>query len=825
MGVFGLLRSELQRLIGNKALLFTLIGVLLIPIVYVAVLLSAKWGPYDNMDNLPVAVVNNDTGAVSDGNPIHVGNDLVETLEGSPTLGWHFVSKEEAEAGLEKNDYYMVIEIPEDFSQKVTTVLDANPQTPEIRYIKNEGMNFMASQVTNSAIERIKEQLGDKITATFATTVFGKFPEIAEGFVAGADGSKQILDGTISLSEGSTQILTSLTEKAPDIERLATGAKQADTGAATLLSAVDGGTGDIKRLADGSGQLAQGANQIGTGSSQLETGAKSLGAGASQVLTGLNDLKGGQSQVLGGLQQLQGGAPQVLEGLTSAQTGSATLVTGLQTVQQGTSALDTNLNSIATQVGTLNKSIPTLTGGIDSLGTAAGQLNQLAQAIANANSQLAQSQEFQQLLLLAQGMDTNLQGMKENVSALPQQVETLSGGLTQLAGVATQVNEGVGATVEGSQSLNEGLGQLVAGQTSLVTGIDQLVGGQQQAVAGVDKLVAGQQQVAGGANSLAEGASKLNAGASTFVNGANQVAAGNQQLMTSWTTLRNGIAELKAGTAQISDGNATVATGWNTLTDGVTQLNDGTLRLKDGSQELATALAGGADEVGAVQVSEANIAMFASPVQLVGENVNQYTYYRDSTAPYILSLALFVSMLILSFFIDFKRPATNPSSAISWYISKWLNLALFAVLQALLVSIFVLVVLQLSVTNIPLFILFAIFVSLTFMSIIFFLVAVGNNIGRFIGLAFIVLQLSITGSNLPIPMLPENMQAISKFLPLTYSNAGFKAIISLGDTSLLSSNALILLIFLAIASLLALIVFLFSFKSFSTNINTPEAQA
>ena len=76
MGVFSLLQSELKKLIGNKALLFSLIGVLLIPIVYVAVLLSAKWGPYDNMDNLPVAVVNNDAGGVSDGNPINVGKDL-----------------------------------------------------------------------------------------------------------------------------------------------------------------------------------------------------------------------------------------------------------------------------------------------------------------------------------------------------------------------------------------------------------------------------------------------------------------------------------------------------------------------------------------------------------------------------------------------------------------------------------------------------------------------------------------------------------------------------------------------------------------------------
>ena len=824
MGVFSLLRSELQKLIENKALLFSLIGVLLIPIVYVAVLLSAKWGPYDNMDNLPVAVVNNDAGAVSDGKPINVGNELEETLKNSPTLGWHFVSMDEANAGLDKNDFYMIIEIPEDFSQKVTTVLDANPEVPEIRYIRNEGMNFMASQVTNSAVERIKEQLGDKITATFASTVFGKFPEIAEGFMAGADGSKQILDGTISLADGTGQILTSLTEKAPDIQRLVVGAKQLDTGATTLLNAVENGTNDIQRLAAGSSQLAAGANQIGTGSTELATGAKSLGNGANQVLGGLVTLKGGQNQVLGGLQQLQGGAPRVLEGIQSAQAGSQQLADGLQAVKQGTNALDTNLNTIATQVSQLNSSIPTLTGGLESLGTAASQLDQLAKGIAQANSQLAGSQQYQQLLQLAEGISTNLQGMSGNVSALPQQVEALSGGLNQLAGVATQVNQGIDATVLGSEQLNSGLGELVAGQTSLVTGINQLVAGQQQAVSGVDQLVAGQTQVADGATAIAEGANKLNVGTNAFVDGANQVAAGNAQLSTSWTTLRNGLAELKNGTAQISDGNATVATGWTTLTDGVTQVNEGANRLQAGSEELSTALANGAEEVGAVQVSDANIAMFSSPVQLVGENVNPYTYYRDSTAPYILSLALFVSMLVLSFFIDFKKPAVSPSSAISWYVSKWLKLALFAIIQALLVSLFVLVVLQLAVTNVVLFILFAIFVSITFMSIIFFLIAVGNNIGRFVALAFIVLQLSITGSNLPIPMLPDNLQVLSKFLPLTYSNTGFKAVITLGDTALLASNASVLLIFLAVSSLLALIVFMVSFKSIGSNSQTPEVQ-
>ena len=220
MGVFKLLGTEFQKLTGNKTLLLAVIGVLLIPIVYVSILLSTKMHPYDHMDNLPVAVVNKDIGGVSSGEPINVGNDLVKSLKESKTLGFEFVSSEEANKGLKNNEYYLVIEIPEDFSQKVTTVLDANPQVPELRYIKNEGLNFTASSITNSAVEKIKEQLGDKITATYAKTVFSKFGDIAEGFESGADGSSQIFDGTNQLADGTGQILSSLKEKAPDINKL-----------------------------------------------------------------------------------------------------------------------------------------------------------------------------------------------------------------------------------------------------------------------------------------------------------------------------------------------------------------------------------------------------------------------------------------------------------------------------------------------------------------------------------------------------------------------------------------------------------------------------
>ncbi|MER1987378.1 MAG: YhgE/Pip domain-containing protein [Solibacillus sp.] len=877
MGAIDLLKLEFRKLLDNKALLFTLLGILLIPIIYVAVLLSSKWGPYDNMDNLPVAFVNNDAGAISGGSPINVGIDLEETLKASPSLGWNFVTSEEAAKGLESNDYYMVIEVPEDFSQKVTTVLDATPQVPEIHYTKNEGMNFMAAQVTNSAVERIREQLGDKITATFATTVFEKFPNIADGFLSGTDGAKQIKNGTIQLADGTNTMLASLQQKAPDIARLADGAKQADIGATTLLSSVTNGTGDINLLANGANQVADGAKRLATGAASLKGGTSQVADGADRLAAGTQSLKGGTSQVADGADRLAAGA-------ASLKGGTSQVAAGADRLAQGTTEVSNGAHALATGATDLKDGASRVLTGLQDSETGSQQvltgLGDVKSGVTVVNSRLTELEAgatqvhggLAQLSTEVSGLAAQLQPLAATNPELGQKVQQLVESLQQLTGGAEQLKTGASQLVAGTSSqgqLASGVDQLIAGQTRLNAGLTELIGGQTSIVGGTEQLVAGSNRLATGATDLNTGAAtlvagvgqlgtgagelnagatalkagigqvdagatdlqtgvsalkagigqvdagagELNAGATTLAAGAGQVADGNQKLTVSWRGLTDGVKQLKAGTAQIADGNRAVATGWSTLIDGTTQLNAGAIQLRDGSEQLATGLEGGYAQVAAVNAGQDNISMFASPVTLVGEEVNAYSYYRDSTAPYVLSLALFVSLLVLSFFIDFKKPASNPSSAFSWYVSKWLKLATFAVAQALVLSLFVLIVLGLDVTNVLFFILFTIFVSLTFMSIIFFLVAVGGNIGRFIGLAFIVLQLSITGSNLPIDMLPANLRTVSQFLPLTYSNAGFKSTISLGDLGFLYSNALVLAIYFVVASVLALLVFLVSFKS------------
>ena len=110
-------------------------------------------------------------------------------------------------------------------------------------------------------------------------------------------------------------------------------------------------------------------------------------------------------------------------------------------------------------------------------------------------------------------------------------------------------------------------------------------------------------------------------------------------------------------------------------------MNEGAEKLNDGSGQLASGLKDGAEETGKIKANEKNIGMFASPVELISNKVNDYSLYRDSTAPYVMTLALFVGILIMSMFIKFNKPQELNVSMMSWFAAKFLNLASLAVVR------------------------------------------------------------------------------------------------------------------------------------------------
>ena len=123
-----MIKSEWKSIFTNRKLLIPIIAVLFIPVMYAGMFLWAFWDPYANLSDLPVAVVNADEGAEYNDTSLTLGDDLSEKLKESGQFKFVSVSKEEADKGLVNEDYYLLIEIPENFSQHATTLLDEEPQ-------------------------------------------------------------------------------------------------------------------------------------------------------------------------------------------------------------------------------------------------------------------------------------------------------------------------------------------------------------------------------------------------------------------------------------------------------------------------------------------------------------------------------------------------------------------------------------------------------------------------------------------------------------------------------------------------------------------------
>lgn len=165
--VFKVFINDLRNISKNWAAIIIFCGLCLLPSLYAWVNIKACWNPYANTGNLPVAVINNDEGTTLKGKTINVGNEVVKQLKKNKSINWNIVDAWQANYGLNEGKYYALIEIPNDFSSKLTSLTTSNPIKPNITYRANEKLNAIATKITNVA----KNKLTDEIKTNFVSTV------------------------------------------------------------------------------------------------------------------------------------------------------------------------------------------------------------------------------------------------------------------------------------------------------------------------------------------------------------------------------------------------------------------------------------------------------------------------------------------------------------------------------------------------------------------------------------------------------------------------------------------------------------------------------
>jgi len=424
--------GEWTSIIKNKKVLIPVIAVALIPLLYSFMFLWAFWDPYAKLNELPVAVVNNDKGAVFNDKELAVGNEFINKLKETNDFKYDFVSMNEANDGLNNQKYYMAIEIPEDFSVNATKAMDKQPVQPELKYVANESLNFLSSQIGKSAIEKMKSELTANMVKAYTDTIFDNLDELSDGMQKASDGAKELADGTKQAKDGINEI---------DL--------------------------NLGKLTEGTKPLQEGVKGLVDGASQLVVGSGDLHKGTSQLAGGLDQLNAGGSQLTSSAKQLEAASGQLNEGLKSSVAGSEKLQAGAQGIQaalQGIAQAQPELAQTA-EFKQLLEAAKQLSGGATASLEGQKQLSAGMQKLSDSQGQFVAG-----LSGLSSKLGEAAQGMKvvdAGASTLSTGLGQLNAGLAELSGGVDQISSGSAQLKEGTLKLSEGMGTVTDGTNEL----------------------------------------------------------------------------------------------------------------------------------------------------------------------------------------------------------------------------------------------------------------------------------------------------------------------------------------------------------------------
>ncbi len=825
-----MIKQEWAYLRKNKILLLVFLAIITIPTIYTTLFLGSMWDPYGKVDHLPVAIVNEDKPVTYNDETLEVGNEMVDSLKDNDSLDFHFVSSKEAKDGLKNGTYYMVITIPEDFSANASTVLDEHPRKMVLDYETNPGTNYIASKLSETALNKIRTSVADTVTKTYTETVFDQIVTVGEGMTEASDGAGQLADGAIQLADGNNTITTNLNV-------LANSSLTFKDGADTLHVGLKKYTDGVAQLDDGSKKLKDGLSTLNNGASALASGVSQLSSGSSSLAAGLNQYTSGVSTAQAGADTLDKSSISLTAGVTALKTGVDTLVSKNNALNQGVAAISNGLGNIISEIDQMSASTPETTTEVstqpidtssasanvsaasDALGTASSNNQALISAIENSS---LSEEEKSSLKALANNTQTSIDTASSNVSATKDSISTLptstsssatttqsesasSDALSTLKGQLTlmknQIDDKQKGLAAGIQAYTAGVGEIQKGlngdgslkNPGLANGIKAYTNGVSTLNTGLTTLNNNSSSLTSGAGQLNSGLTSLNKQTPVLTSGVSQLSNGSAQLYAGTGKLTANSAALISGSSQLSDGAGKISDGTAALADGSSTLGDGISQVKDGADTLASSLADGADEVTSIHADEETTDMFSSPVEDNGSKLTNVKNNGHGMAPYMMSVALWVAGIAFSIMYPLTKYHDHLKSGFSWWASKASVLVILSIADALLMIGCLHFFNGFAPKEMGKTMLVASFASLAFMSIMYFFNAALGKVGSFLMLIYMVVQLAGSAGTYPVELSGSFVPSIHSFLPFTYTVDAFRSTIA-GGTSIMPCMIMLILI-------------------------------
>jgi len=452
-----MLQAEWRHLFNNKILLISMAVISFIPILYSGFFLGSIWDPYGQTKNLPVAFVNEDKGASLNGKSLNIGESVEKKLKDNHDLGWEFVSKQQADEGVNNGHFYAVVTIPSDFSQKAASITKSEPQQAVINFTTTPAKNYIGSLVSNQAAAKVKSSVSEQITQAYAKGILENLDKLGMGLDTAANGASTLHDGLGRLQSGTQTYVGGVKQLAVNQQSL---------------------TGGLAQLSDGSRKLQAGLGQL-SNNLPTESQLSQLSDGMKQLQSGINQLNASVSNP----------SPALVAQQNKVKTDAQTLVQTMEASKSDLLAAGGTLQTLGAQAAA---------SGSNSTTISLPQISNISRAFTKTQTIIAQT------TTLLGDLQTLTQQLSAQQTQLQAGVSVLNNGVNQLTPNAI-------TAFNGYNSVRFANNQLLAGSASLTNGLNEAKSGSQ-------KLANGASLLESRSGALIDGTSQLASGADTLAN-------------------------------------------------------------------------------------------------------------------------------------------------------------------------------------------------------------------------------------------------------------------------------------------------------------------
>ena len=859
--VFTIYRNDWVRIFKAPVAALLIVALMVLPSLYAWFNLAASWDPYSNTSGIKIAVTSEDDGATIRDSSVNIGDEIVASLKENDKLGWEFVSKEKAKAGVTKGDYYASLYIPHDFSAKIATILEDKQVKPEIDYSVNEKLNAIAPKMTSTGASTIVQQVKENFIHTVSESVLSvfndagikleeelptirnieekifalekevpkinelgekvvtlesKLPEINKqaqkiltleaAFPDINEASKNILllEAKLPELEKVGEGILLLQEKAPEIQKLADGVEELEAHFSDISEMVTSALSNVENMqsfletASGSlGKIEQGINN---------------GKQIADVLPGFIDANGQALDAVGpvykqNLLLYQKTADAVHQLAALVQTGNLTEeeiktnTVALQTQVQ--TSIDSLTRSIAL-FSTLNSATPngdeallTEIKDLQALKTNFQQEKEMLQTIQvadqeKANTLSALSQEAIELSTTLMdrydkqtepAINRALEGIKDSAQHAMNDLESAQENIPKLEEIIKNTDESLTFAQEELTKLHSDL-PTIEKKIHEATNLIQ---------ENLDKVLAGINDAAEFYRTSFPSIKEKIHAAAGFVR--NDLPAAEQDITKVAAFIKNDLPRVEDAVHKAAD---MVQNELPRLEETLTKTAD-SIRTFEGEYDLGEIISLLKNDI------EQESDFISNPIVLNENSLFPIPNYGSANSPFYTTLSLWVGALLLISLlrVDVRDPEGiyTPNQI---YFGRWLTFITIGLCQSLIVTLGDMFILKAYVADPVAFVLFGMFISLVFMTIVYTLVSVFGNLGKGLAIIFLVLQLSGSGGTFPIQVAPPFFQSINPFLPFTHAINLLRETVGgmVKETVIFSIS--MLLVFSAIAFIVAL---------------------